>query len=183
MITKAEYESARQFAWNMVKSSGLPVQETEFNQIEVADLGLGKLAETGLQIFTLFSSEWIGVKLLICRPNQFFPQHRHPPSTDGTYPGKTELFRVHHGVLYLNIPGKKTKPRSARPPGYMLDFCSVNKEIVLNPGDQYAVAPNTWHWFQAGKEGAIVWSISSKTTDAEDQFLCPSVIRKTVVGA
>jgi D-lyxose ketol-isomerase len=51
--------------------------------------------------------------------------------------------------------------------------------------DQIEIAdlcpPDTWHWFQAGSEGAVVWSFSSKVTDAADIFLDPQVTRQTIV--
>lgn len=96
-------------------NAGIPLLDHEREQIEVADLGLGNLDETGLQIITLAADPWVAVKLLVLTPGQFFPQHRHPPGTR--------------------------------------------------------------HWFQAGKEGAVFWSISSKATDAVDEFSDPDVVR------
>ncbi len=43
------------------------------------------------------------------------------------------------------------------------------------------ISPNTWHWFQAGPKGTIVWSISSRVTDFQDQFRDPQVVRKTII--
>ena len=53
----------------------------------------------------LSTSIWVGVKLLVLRPNQFFPQHRHPPSLAENYPGKEEIFRRQWGEAYLYVPG------------------------------------------------------------------------------
>ena len=50
-------------------------------------------------------------------------------------------------------------------------------EIVLRPGDQYTIPPNTWHWFQAGDEGAIVSEFSSTSRDESDVFTDPRIKR------
>src|SRR4030043_25342 len=45
-------------------------------------------------------------------------------------------------------------------------YCA--KEIVLLPGDQYTLPPDTLHWFQAGDKGAILSEFSSKSLDEHD---------------
>jgi D-lyxose ketol-isomerase len=52
---------------------------------------------------------------------------------------------------------------------------------VLRPGDQFTSPPDTFHWFQAGPQGAVVWSFSSRATDVADVFADPDVRRKTVI--
>jgi len=182
MITRKEWESAHEWAWEFVKQSGLAFKDSEYKNIEVADLGLGELNTTGLQILTLYSSSLIGIKLLISRPFQFFPQHRHPPSKDGSYPGKTEIFRGQTGTLYLYVPGEPAETARVSPPEHRKQYCSVWHEVVLTPGVQYVSPPNTWHWFMAGREGAVVFSFSTKVTDSEDDFLDPQIKRKTIIG-
>lgn len=177
MIEQAEWQEARRWVREFAEEAGLPLAEPEFDKLEVADLGLGELAVTGLQILTLASTDWVGVKLLFLRPKQFFPQHRHPPSVREDYPGKTEVLRGHYGEAYLYVPGPETEQPKVSPPPHRRPFCTVWKEISLLPGQQYICPPNTWHWFQAGAAGAIVWSISSKPTDAADQFSDPRVVR------
>lgn len=179
MITRAQYEAARRWAWQFVCQAGVPLREEEFHGLDVADLGLGELETTGLQILTLASSDWVGAKLLILRPNQFFPQHRHPPSLDGSYPGKTEIFRGQYGTAWLYTEGEPTAAAAVLPPPHRRRWCTVGREVRLAPGDQYVEPPNRWHWFMAGPEGAAVWSISSKVTDAADQFTDPQVVRQT----
>ena len=51
----------------------------------------------------------------------------------------------------------------------------------MHAGDQVTSPPDTFHWFQAGPEGAVVWSFSSKPTDVQDVFSDPDVRRKTVI--
>ena len=180
-ITRAEWNRAVQWAWQFVKEAGIPVKEEEKKNIEVADCGFGQLKSTGLQILTFISTEWLGAKLLILMPNQFFPQHKHPPSKDKTYPGKTEYLRGQYGSAYLYVSGKAVKHPSVMPPVERKAYCTVWKEVSLFPGDSYTCPPDTWHWFQAGGDGAIIWSISSKVTDNEDQFSDPNVVRKTTI--
>jgi D-lyxose ketol-isomerase len=54
---------------------------------------------------------------------------------------------------------------------------NVWHEIVLRPGDQYTLPPNTLHWFQAGDKGAIVSEFSSTSTDENDLFTDPRIRR------
>jgi D-lyxose ketol-isomerase len=50
-------------------------------------------------------------------------------------------------------------------------------EIVLRPGEQYTIPPDTWHWFQAGDAGAIVSEFSTRSTDEHDIFVDPDIRR------
>lgn len=180
-MTHSEWEEARDWAWEYAQQSGVALNEEDKKFVEVADLGLGELRVTGLQILTLLSTEWIGVKLLILRPWQLFPQHRHPPSETDDYPGKEETFRGQAGELYLYVEGPETPNPLAYPPANRQDKLTIKHEIVLRAGDQYICRPNAWHWFQAGPDGAVVWSFSSKVTDAADEFMDPDVIRETQI--
>jgi D-lyxose ketol-isomerase len=179
MIKRAEYEQARRWAWDFVRGTGIPLRDEDFAGMDVADVGLSELAASGLQILTLAATDWVGAKLLVLRPNQFFPQHRHPPSLDGSYPGKTEIFRGHHGLAWLYTEGEPTPQPRVLPPAHRRQWCTAAHQVRLGPADQYVAPPNTWHWFMAGPEGAIVWSISSRVTDAADQFTDPQVVRQT----
>jgi len=181
VLNRSEWNKAREWAWNFVKRAGFQVNEKEFNSISVVDLGLNELETTGLYILTLFETDWVGAKLLIMKPYQFFPQHRHPPLKNGNFPGKTEVIRGYWGSFYLIVPGEKTSTLKANPPLHRRKYIDIWHEIEIGSGDQYIIPPNTWHWFQAGPKGAIVWSISSRVTDVQDQFRDPQVIRKTVI--
>jgi D-lyxose ketol-isomerase len=181
MITRQEWQEACDWAWDLVRKIGVVVRDEEFSQVEVVDLGLGELPVTGLQILTLVSTQWVGAKLLILRPHQFFPQHRHPPSPTEDYPGKEEIFRGQWGEVYLYVPGEPTPDPKGNPPRHRRAHCTVWHEVNLSPGDQYRCPPDTWHWFQAGPEGAVAWSFSSKVTDAEDVFLDPEITRQTII--
>ena len=51
----------------------------------------------------------------------------------------------------------------------------------LLPGDQLILPPGTKHWFQAGPQGAVMYSFSTTVRDVLDQFSDPSIIRKTEI--
>lgn len=181
-MTRAQYEEARSWAWEFLQKAGVPLHAPDRERIDVAGLGLGEHQQTGLQILTLVADPWVAVKLLILRPNQFVPQHRHPPSPVEDYPGKTEVFRGQYGEAYLFVPGAVGERPRGSPPEHRRRFCTVWHEVPLLPGDQYVCPPNTWHWFQAGGSGAVIWSISSKATDAEDEFADPQVVRMAPIS-
>lgn len=163
----------------MLDRAGVLVRADEVEQIEVVDLGLGELEQTGLQILTLVNTGEVGVKLLVLFAHQVFAQHKHPPL--GSYPGKEETFRCQWGELYLYLPGVATPGPRGRPPAHRRHAYTVWHEVVLRPGDQVTSPPDTFHWFQAGPQGAVVWSFSSRTTDVEDVFTDPQVQRRTVI--
>jgi D-lyxose ketol-isomerase len=151
-VTKAE---ARDRAADMLASAGIVLTELEREQIEIADFGLGRLDEVGLQIVVYVNTERVCAKELVLFPRQRCPEHRHPP-IDGD-PGKEETFRVRHGVVHLHVEGVG--------------------DIVLAPGEQYTIPPNTLHSFEAGEEGAIVSEFSTTSRDALDVFTDPRIVR------
>lgn len=179
MITRAEYEAARARAAALVAQAGIVARPDELEAMEVADLGLGELAHTGLQILTLVNTPNIGVKVLVLFPHQTFPEHRHP--SVGNYPGKEETFRCQWGELYYYSVGEPVPEPKASPPAHRRHTYTVWHETILRPGDQVTSPPNTPHWFQAGPHGAVVWSFSSRATDAEDVFADPDVRRRTII--
>ena len=50
-------------------------------------------------------------------------------------------------------------------------------EIVLRPGEQWTIPPDTLHWFQAGDEGAVVSEFSTRSRDETDVFSDPRIVR------
>jgi len=52
-----------------------------------------------------------------------------------------------------------------------------DQEIVLFPGDQHTIPPDTLHWFQAGDEGAVVSEFSTRSRDETDIFTAPQIVR------
>ena len=179
MITRSAYRAAQARAAQLLRRSGLALREEELAQIAVADFGLGELEETGAQILTLLDTAEIAVKLIVLFPGQTLPQHRHPPL--GAYPGKSETLRCAWGELSVCLEGAATDSLLARPPLHRWRTYTVWEEHRLSAGDQITLAPNTWHWFQAGEEGAVVWSWSTRAVDVADEFVDPEIRRQTVV--
>ena len=96
--------------------------------------------------------------------------------------GKEETFRCRWGMAYLYVPGKPTARPHCRPPAGSEAYYKARHEIVLAPGDQYTVEPDTPHWFQAGEEGAIVSEFSTRSTDEHDVFRDPRIIRVSAIA-
>ena len=179
MITRAQARAARERAAGLLTRAGVVVRPNELDRIEVVDLGLSELQQTGLQILTLVDTPHIAVKLLVLFPGQTFAQHKHPPL--GDYPGKEETFRCQWGELYLYTAGDPMLHPRASPPAHRAHTYTVWHESILAPGEQRTCAPDTFHWFQAGPAGAVVWSYSSRATDVQDVFTDPEVQRVTRV--
>jgi ABC-type sugar transport system, auxiliary component len=90
-------------------------------------------------------------------------------------PGKQETFRCRWGEVYLYVPGPKTK-KSCKPPSEK--NYTVWHEILLKPGEQHTVPPDTPHWFQAGDEGVVISEFSSTSRDETELFTDPEIKRQ-----
>ena len=114
-------------------------------------------------------------------PNQTCPEHRHPTVhlSDGrTEAGKMETFRCRAGKVYLYVEGDGQRDQiAATLPSGSESHYTVFHEIILKPGDQYTIAPDTLHWFQAANEGAIISEFSSASRDELDVFTDPRIRR------
>lgn len=175
MITREEQREAQRYAAERLEEAGVVLGPGERSAIEVADFGLGRLHETGLQLLVYVNTDRYCAKELVLYPGQTCPEHRHPPF-EGT-PGKEETFRCRRGLVYLNVEGEPT-PEPACPPGAYTVF----HEIVLRPGEQHTIPPDTLHWFQGGPDGAVVSEFSSTSRDELDVFTDPDISRATVVA-
>jgi D-lyxose ketol-isomerase len=49
-------------------------------------------------------------------------------------------------------------------------------EVILRPGDQLTIQPNTLHWFQAGPDGAVVSEFATHSADELDVFTDPAIM-------
>ena len=149
------HSEARARAAAMLADAGIVLTPDERDAMEVTDLGLGRLEEIGVQIVVYVNTERVCAKELVLLPHQICPEHRHPPV--GGEPGKEETFRCRTGSVTLHVAG--------------------HDEIVLRPGDQFTIPPDTLHWFQAGDDGAIVSEFSTRSTDEFDVFTDPNITR------
>jgi D-lyxose ketol-isomerase len=135
------------------------LSDAERDAIEVADFGLSRLHEVGLQLLVYVNTDRYCAKELVLFPGQLCPEHRHP-ALDGA-PGKEETFRCRRGLVTLWIEEER---------------------LELRPGDQYTIPPATLHRFQGGPDGAVVSEFSSASRDELDVFTDPRVRRLTVLG-
>ncbi len=159
MITRDEQRAAQAYAAAELEACGIVLTDAERDAIEVADFGLSRLREEGLIVLVYVNTDRYCAKELVLYPGQSCPEHRHPPF-DGT-PGKEETFRCRRGLVTLWVDGR---------------------ELVLRPGDQFTIPPDTLHSFTAGPDGAVITEFSSTSRDDLDVFTDPDVQRETVVG-
>jgi len=159
VITPDEQRAAQAYAVAELEACGIVLTDAERDEIEVADFGLSRLREQGLIVLVYVNTDRYCAKELVLYPGQTCPEHRHPPF-DGT-PGKEETFRCRRGLVTLWVDGR---------------------ELVLRPGEQFTIRPDTLHSFTAGPDGAVISEFSSTSRDDLDVFTDPDVQRETVVG-
>ena len=179
MITKKKQKELIGKSLKLIKTAHIIITPEEAKNIETADFGLGEPDLTGLQLIVYVNTERCCAKELILMPGQTCPQHRHPPVKGR--PGKEETFRCRWGKVFLYVQGKPSIKPECRSPAGSEKYYTVHHQIVLNPGQQYTLPANTWHWFQAGPQGAIVSEFSTASRDECDIFLDPRVKRITVI--
>ena len=154
------------------KKANIIISEDEKNRLEIADFGLNDLENTGLQILTYVNTERCCAKELVLFPGQTCPEHRHPPVENRD--GKEETFRCRYGRVFLYIEGEAAKNPQTQPPAGKY---TVFHEIILNPGEQYTLFPNTKHWFKADSTGAVISEFSTKSIDEADIFTDERIVR------
>ena len=181
MLTQGELNAARERAAEALAEAGIVLTADERASLEVADFGLSRLDEIGLQLVVYVNTARVCAKELVLFPRQTCPEHRHPPAHGS--PGKEETFRCRSGVVYLYVEGEPAERPACRPPAFCADAFSVWHEIELRPGEQYTIPPNVLHWFQAGDEGAVVSEFSTMSTDELDVFTDSRIARATIVEA
>ena len=181
MLTRDELSVARERASAGLAAAGIVLTPAEREGVEVADFGLSRLDEIGLQLVVYVNTERVCAKELVLFSRQTCPEHRHPPTAAS--PGKEETFRCRSGTVYLYVEGAPTADPACRPPAFCADAFTVWREIELRPGEQHTIAPNVLHWFQAGDDGAVVSEFSTTSTDEIDVFTDPRIARVTLVRA
>ncbi len=171
-----DIEKAKAEALALLRRARIAVTRNERETMEVADLGLGDLKHVGIEIIVYENNDRYCAKELVLLPRQTCLEHRHP-RVNGRNLGKKETFRCRYGEVYLYIAGERTPKPKARVPRAYKPFLTVGHEIVLRPGDQFTIPPNSLHWFQAGDRGAVVSEFSSTSTDENDRYSDPRVRR------
>jgi D-lyxose ketol-isomerase len=174
-LTKKQYADARECALDLFKKAAIVLNDTEKNNLEVADFGLENLDKIGLEVVTYVNTGRCCAKEMVLFPGQTCPEHRHPPVAGNL--GKEETFRCRYGEVYLYVEGSPaTEIKAKIPTGYEQWF-TIRHELILLPGAQYTLLPNTLHWFQAGPAGAVVSEFSTQSKDENDYFTDPQIKR------
>jgi len=179
MITKAEYKKAQERAATMIQNAGIRIRDEEIGKISVADFGLSNLEVEGAQILTFFATDRVSAKVIALFPNQTLPEHWHPPVEDD--PGKQEIIRIIYGTAYSYIPGEDSMRAGVIPSGKE-NVYTCRHEVIMEECDQLIFEPGIKHWFQAGEEGAVMYSFSTCVRDGLDGFTDPEVLRETVIA-
>ena len=173
------YEKAKAQSLPYFDKAGIVLTDAEKENLEVADFGLENLWNTGLEIIVYVNTERCCAKEMVIFPGQTCPEHTHRPF--GEYIGKEETFRCRLGTCYLYIAGEPTKNNACCPPAGDEEYYTVFREIILKPGDQFTMMPDTLHWFQAGPQGAVVSEFSTSSYDEYDIFTDPRIKRLPTV--
>jgi len=176
-MDQKQQESVRGLAKEYLRGAGIVITQAERQSLEVVEFGLGRFEEFGAVILVYINNDRYCAKELVLFPNQTVPEHRHPPVN--AEPGKQETFRCRWGEVYLYVPGVPTPNPKAIIPEEKKNYFTLWHEIILRPGDQYTVPPDTLHWFQAGEKGAVLSEFSSISRDELDLFTDPEIQRIT----
>ncbi|HEY1765474.1 MAG TPA: hypothetical protein VGF85_11160 [Opitutaceae bacterium] len=177
MITASELARRQQEAAGLFRAAGLFVRPGEVDAIEIADFGLSEFERSGLGILVYVNTDRCCAKELAMWPRQTCPEHLHPPV--GEDPGKEETFRCRWGRVHLYVEGRPSRELHCTPPDAPPGAYTLRHEVILDPGDQYTIAPGTKHWFQAGDTGAVVSEFSSRSRDERDIFSDERIRRST----
>ena len=167
-MKKMEVARQREKALAYYAAAGIALTEEEKGRLEVADFGLGQIDAVGLQLITYINTERVCAKEMVLLPGMTCPEHIHAPLPEKNYVGKQETFRCRYGKVYLYVEGEPTPNHHCHP--VKEDTCyTVFHEIVLEPGQQYTIAPNTRHWFSTDTE-SVISEFSSPSFDELDIF-------------
>ena len=175
-MTRKDYEAQQKNAIKYYKKAHIAITEKEAANIEVADFGKNDVKSLGLQLITYINTERVCAKEMVLMPGQTCPEHKHVP-TNGAE-GKEETFRCRYGEVYLYVEGDPCSDiKATLPPSDVTVF----HEVVLKPGEQYTIYPETFHWFQAGPKGAVISEFSTRSTDETDVFTDKTLVRETKI--
>lgn len=173
-MKRSTYEAQVKKALEFYEKAGIVLNDDEKKRIEVVDFEIGIVEKVGLQLLTYINTERVCAKEMVLLPYQTCPEHKHVP-TNGQA-GKEETFRCRYGKVYLYVAGEGEREKIQ---GKIPETdVSVFHEVILNPGEQYTIMPETWHWFQAGADGAVISEFSTRSTDETDVFTDPRLVRE-----
>lgn len=172
---KNKKQIAREKALALLENAGIVLTDKEKNTVEYCDYGLNDFDRIGTEILIYVNTERVCAKELVLLPHQICPEHIHPQL--GEYAGKEETFRCRWGEVFLYVPGEPTQNPRGHVPEERKEHFTVWHEIHLLPGQQYTLHEQTLHWFQAGKDGAVISEFSTASFDDSDIFTDPDIKR------
>ena len=176
-MKRSEMEKCAARALEAYARANIVLTAGEKARIEVADFGLGRVEEVGLELITYVNTDRVCAKEMVLFPYQTCPEHRHV-ETNGQ-PGKEVTFRCRAGEVYLYVEGEgRVEDIHGRLPSTPV---TVFHEVRLLPGEQYTILPNTLHWFQGGAQGAVVSEFSTHSTDETDVFTDAAIVRMPAI--
>lgn len=158
-MTIDQVEEARCRTLALLMKAGIILTPAEQETIGVYDFGLNYAACMGVQSVTYVNDPHFSARELVLFPHQICPEHSHHGGREGTG-GRQETLRCRWGIVYLYVEGEPTPNPYGMPPDDRRAF-TARHQVVLRPGQQYTVAPDTRHWLQAGAQGAVVTELSS----------------------
>lgn len=176
-MLKTEYEKAKQQALELYEKANIILTEEEKKNLEIADFGLKDYERIGLACVVYVNTLRCCGKEMALLPGQTCPEHRHAPIPEMGYEGKEETFRCRYGTCYVYVEGEPAEAPVCNPPEDRKQWFTVAHEVILKPGMQFTLQPNTKHWFQAGPEGAVVSEFSTRSIDECDIFTDPAIVR------
>ena len=175
MLTDDFIEEMQKKTAQYLSDAHIVLTEQEKKNIEICDYNLGMFDKIGTGIVIYVNTDRCCAKEMALFPWQLCPEHRHPKV--GEYMGKEETFRCRWGEVYLYVPGEPAKNPKGKVPKEREKYFTVWHEVILEPGEQYTIEPNTRHWFQAGPDGAIISEFSTPSFDDKDIFTDPGIVR------
>ena len=98
-MKRSEMEKCVARALEAYEKAHIVLTEDEKARIEVADFGLNRVEEIGLELLTYVNTDRVCAKEMVLFPYQTCPEHRHV-ETNGQA-GKEETFRCRAGEALL----------------------------------------------------------------------------------
>ena len=177
MLSLSEKQNISKQVLNYFNKAKIALTDEEKSKLEITDFGLNDFFTIGLSTIVYVHTSRCSAEEMVLFPYQICPEHYHPPFENNI--GKEETFRCRFGEVYLYVSGEPCRKEDFKAilPKRHGEYFTVFHQIVLKPGEQYTLAPNTLHWFQAGSEGAIVSEFSTQARDDLDIFTDPKIRR------
>ena len=151
---------------DLIQKSGLALSVDEWSQLAVNDMGLGDITSEGFAFVDILRSAKLRITALVLLPNQTLPQHVHPPY--GGEPGKEETLRVLYGHTKVFVEGEASA--NVRVPQGKDQYYTAKREIALDAGGQYTIAPGIKHWLQAGAQGSVNMTFQNRVDETKNIF-------------